>query len=272
MVRARKALEAILSRDRRSNLEWPGKFGMVGASKVMEEVWDLLEKVLDIDIPVLITGESGTGKELVAKALHAYGKRKDGPFVVSNCAAIPESLLESELFGHVKGAFTGAIYSKPGRFEEAHKGTIFLDEIGEMSPNMQGKLLRVLENGEVRRVGSNEAKRIDVRVVAATNKDLEQEVIKGSFRKDLFYRINVFHIHLPPLRERGEDAVILANHFLHRFLQERSGGKVTLSGEAKKRILNYHWPGNVRELENSIRRALAICKGNEIGPEDLGIE
>ncbi len=251
---------------------WPGRFGMVGASSAMERFWADLEKVVDSDLTVLVTGESGTGKELVAQALHQYGPRRDKPFVVTNCAAIPETLLEGELFGHVRGAFTGAVRDRPGRFEEAHRGTIFLDEIGEMSPAMQTKLLRVLQDGEVRRVGSNKVRKVDVRVVAATNRDLAEAVRQGSFREDLFYRLQVFPLHLPPLREREGDALLLARYFLDQYTREIPGKNLHLSPGAEEAIRTYSWPGNVREVQNALRRAVALARGERIEVEDLGLE
>lgn len=250
---------------------WPGRFGMIGASKAMEKVWRDLEKVIGSDLTVLVTGESGTGKELVAKALHEYGPRKRKPFIVTNCAAIPETLLEGELFGHVRGAFTGAVKDRAGRFEEAHGGTIFLDEIGEMSPSMQSKLLRVLQDGEVRRVGSNKVRRVDVRVVAATNRDLAEEVRRGAFREDLFFRLQVFPIHLPPLREREEDPLLLARYFLEQYAKGTEKEGVSFSEGAIRALQNHSWPGNVRELQNALRRAVALAGGPRIEAEDLGL-
>ena len=250
---------------------WPGRYGMIGASPAMKKVWEALEKVIDSDLAVLVTGESGTGKELVAKALHEYGPRKNKPFVVTNCAAIPETLLEGELFGHVRGAFTGAVRDRAGRFEEAHGGTIFLDEIGEMSPSMQSKLLRVLQDGEVRRVGSNKVRKVDVRVVAATNRDLAEEVRKGSFREDLFFRLQVFPIHLPPVREREGDALLLARFFLEQYTKGTPREGLAFSKEAERAIQAHPWPGNVREIQNALRRAVALARGPRIEAEDLGL-
>ena len=225
--------------------------GLIARSEEMRRVLDLIARVAPTDATVLIQGESGTGKELIAKALHHAGRRAAGPFVAVNCGALPETLLESEIFGHVKGAFTGATASKPGLFEEAHGGTFLLDEVGEMSPGLQVKLLRALQDGEVRRVGANQPTTVDARVVAATNRDLQQRVREGAFREDLFYRLNVIPVTLPPLRERREDIPLLAETFLQRVAQKQ-GRAVRLSPDAIECLLRYPWPGNVRELENAM--------------------
>jgi two-component system response regulator PilR (NtrC family)/two-component system response regulator HydG len=218
---------------------------------------------------VLVTGESGTGKELVAKSLHGSSPRKGRPFVPLNCAAIPDTLLDSELFGHKRGAFTDARADRAGLFVEADGGTLFLDEIAELSPALQAKLLRVLQEGEIRPLGASRAERVDVRVIAATNKDLEDRLKTGAFREDLYYRLNVVHIHLPPLRERAEDVLALSDHFLSA-CAERAGKEVRgLHESAKKALLSHSWPGNVRELENTIERAVALCEGGVIHVEDL---
>jgi len=270
--RAARILAGIEAEGRKGEgKSWPGRFGMIGASQAMKKVWSDLEKVIDSDLTVLVTGESGTGKELVARALHDYGPRKGKPFVATNCAAIPETLLEGELFGHVRGAFTGAVKDRPGRFEEAHGGTLFLDEIGEMSPSMQSKLLRVLQDGEVRRVGSNKVRKVDVRVVAATNRDLARAVREGRFREDLFYRLQVFPIHLPPLREREDDALLLARYFLEEYTKDSPGKGLELSEGAVRAIRAHSWPGNVREVQNALRRAVALAGGSRIEAEDLGL-
>ena len=271
LAEARRRLEELLADPPRpaESPRWPGRFGMIGASPVMEKVWEAIEKVAGSDLTVLITGESGTGKEMVARALKEESPRSRGSLVCTNCAAIPETLLEGELFGHVRGAFTGAVKDRRGRFEEAHKGTLFLDEIGEMSPAMQSKLLRVLQDGEVRRVGSNQVKRVDVRLVTATNRDLEQEVAKGRFREDLYFRVAVFPIHLPPLREREGDPVLLARYFLHELAPPGRRGRLELDGKAQEAITAHPWPGNVRELQNCVRRALALGRGERVGVEDL---
>lgn len=235
-----------------------GRFDIVGVSAPMVKVYDLLDKVLPSAYPVLIQGESGTGKELVARALHKYGARRDKPFVSENCAAIPETLLESELFGHKKGAFTGAVGDRKGHFETANTGTIFLDEIGDMSTAMQTKLLRVLQDGEVRPVGGDKVLHVDVRVVAASNKDLRELVSKRLFREDLYFRLNVITIYLPPLRERKEDIPLLVSHFLKKASADAKRDLV-VTPAAMKALQKHRWPGNVRELENEIRRGVALC-------------
>jgi transcriptional regulator with PAS, ATPase and Fis domain len=221
---------------------------------------------------VLVVGESGTGKELVARAIHTHSPRASGPFVAVNCTALSESLLESELFGHAKGAFTGAVQAKRGLFEEAQGGTLFLDEIGDVGQKMQAQLLRVLQEGEIRRVGGSEPVRVDVRVVAATNRDLDEEVREGRFREDLYFRINVVTIRLPPLRDRPSDIELLVNHFLAKYAARERRADANLAPEAMARLLKYTWPGNVRELENVIERALALAKDGVILPSDLPIE
>jgi Nif-specific regulatory protein len=258
-----EALDVLLTEIRKgltkpSDDKEAGRYDIVGASPPMRKVYDLIEKVLPSNYPVLIQGESGTGKELVAKALHKYGPRKDKPFVSENCAAIPESLLESELFGHKKGSFTGAVSDRKGHFEVAHTGTIFLDEIGDMSPAMQTKLLRVLQDGEVRAVGGDKVAHVDVRVIAASNKDLRDLVAKRAFREDLYFRLNVITLYLPPLRERKDDIPVLARHFLKKALTETKR-EVVLTPAAVKALQKHRWPGNVRELENEVRRGVALC-------------
>ncbi|MBU4244355.1 MAG: sigma-54 dependent transcriptional regulator, partial [Proteobacteria bacterium] len=224
--------------------------GIIGGSPVLAEVFRVLAKVAPTDSTVLVTGESGTGKELLVRALHRNSPRRDNAFVPINCGAIPRELLESELFGHEKGAFTHAIRTRPGRFELADGGTIFLDEIGEMDLSLQVKILRALQEKEIERVGGICIKKVDVRVVAATNRDLEVEVKAGRFREDLFYRLNVIPLHLPPLRERGSDVLMLADHFLSCHCRTKSRKPLTLSERAREMLLTYSWPGNVRELEN----------------------
>jgi len=231
-------------------------------------VVELVRRVAPTSATVLIRGESGTGKELIAKAIHHASDRARGPFVAINCGALPETLLESELFGHVRGAFTGASGTKKGLFEEADGGTLLLDEIGEMAPSLQVKLLRALQSGEIRPVGSTQAITVDVRVVAATNRDLEQLIRQGGFREDLFYRLNVIPVTLPPLRERREDIPLLAEHFLGRAAQ-RLGRSLRLGPAAVDRLLRYPWPGNVRELENAIERAAILARDQTIEPDDL---
>ena len=245
-----------------------GLEGLIASSAEMVQVLDLVERVAPTDATVLIRGESGTGKELIAKALHHASQRAEGRFVAINCGALPEPLLESEIFGHVKGAFTGAGANKKGLFEEAHGGTLFLDEIGEMTPGLQVKLLRALQSGEVRPVGSTQFITVDARVVAATNRDLEPMIRQGSFREDLFYRLNVIPIVLPPLRDRREDIPLLAEHFLARFAQ-RQGRVLRLSAGATERLLRYAWPGNVRELENAMERLAILARDETIEPADL---
>jgi len=232
--------------------------GMIGNSPALREVYKILEKVAPTDSTVLVTGESGTGKE-----------RHSKPFVPINCGAIPRELLESELFGHEKGAFTHAIRSRPGRFELADGGTIFLDEIGEMDLSLQVKILRALQEKEIERVGGTQTKKVDVRVVAATNRDLEIEVAEGRFREDLFYRLNVIPMQLPPLRERGEDVLVLAEYFLRSFCFEKDRPNMKVSPKARAMLVAYSWPGNVRELENFMERLSILCEGQTVEPEDL---
>jgi two-component system response regulator HydG len=221
---------------------------------------------------VLITGESGTGKGELARTIHALGPRAAAPFVTLHCAALAESLLESELFGHEKGSFTGADRKRIGRFEQADGGTLFLDEIGEISPSLQVKLLRVLQERTFERVGSGEAVKVDVRLIAATNRDLAQAVREGKFREDLYYRLNVVHIEMPPLRLRGRDALMLAEHFLRRFCEENHVRIKGFSERARQKLLLHRWPGNVRELENAVERAVVLCRGSTIDSVDLPFE
>jgi len=242
---------------------------IVGKTPVMLEVYKLVARVAASTATVLVQGESGTGKELVARAIHTHSPRAGAAFVPVNCTALTESLLESELFGHAKGSFTGAIAAKRGLFEMASGGTLFLDEIGDMGPKMQAQLLRTLQDGEVRPVGSTEAIRVDVRIVCATNKDLDEEVKAGRFREDLYFRINVVTIRLPPLRERREDIAMLVGHFLNKLALRERRARTAMSPEALKLLSGYAWPGNVRELENAIERAVAVAKGNVILPSDL---
>ncbi|MFQ5903585.1 MAG: sigma-54 interaction domain-containing protein [Candidatus Binatia bacterium] len=242
---------------------------IIGRSEPLTEVLDLVAKVAPTDSTVLLMGESGTGKELIADAIHRLSRRKGKPFMKLNCAAIPEGLLESELFGHEKGAFTGANSKKPGKFELASGGTIFLDEIGDMSPSTQAKLLRVLQQKEFTPVGGSQVKQVDVRIIAATNKELLQEVQQGRFREDLFYRLNVMTFSIPPLRERKSDIPFLADHFLEEAAKRSNNEKKSLSRSAMDRLLAYSWPGNVRELGNAIERAFILSNGSAIQPEDL---
>ena len=243
---------------------------LIGHSESMQRVFDMIKKVADSRSNVLICGESGTGKELVARAIHYHSARSQFPFVAINCSALPETLLESELFGHMKGAFTGAVCNKAGLFEVAGGGTIFLDEIADTTPAMQVKLLRVIQEREFRRVGGTRDVKVDVRVVAATNKDLEKAVADGSFRADLFYRLDVIPIHLPPLRMRAGDIPLLAQHFLEKFAKANGKPTPTLTQEALRLLIEHEWRGNVRELENLIERAVAFTNGTAIGGEELG--
>ncbi|NLI83654.1 MAG: sigma 54-interacting transcriptional regulator [Deltaproteobacteria bacterium] len=237
---------------------------IIGRSKVMQEVLRAIDQVADTNTTVLIHGETGTGKELVAAAIHENSSRSRGPLVQVNCAAMPDTLLESELFGHEKGAFTGAITRRRGRFEEAQGGTIFLDEVGELSPIAQAKLLRVLQEREFQPLGSSRVVKVDVRVIAATNKNLEKEVAEGTFRSDLYYRLNVFPIFLPPLRERGPDILLLADYFVVKYAQEFRKDVKRISTGAIDTLVAYHWPGNVRELENCIERAVLLTTGEAV--------
>jgi len=240
------------------------KTNIIGRSKVVQEVLRLIDQVADSNSTVLIYGETGTGKELVARGIHDNSRRSRGPLVQVNCAAMPDTLLESELFGHEKGAFTGAITRRRGRFEEAGGGTIFLDEVGELSPIAQAKLLRVMQERSFQPLGSSRTVHVDVRVVAATNKDLEKEVEKGAFRSDLFYRLNVFPIFLPPLRDRGPDILLLADYFVLKYTDEFAKNVKRISTPAIDMLMAYHWPGNVRELENCMERAVLLASGEAI--------
>lgn len=242
---------------------------IVARSEAMAKVFDLVRKVAEHKTTVLITGESGTGKELIARAIHSNGQRADGSLVSINCGGIPGNLLESELFGYKKGAFTDATRDKPGRFDEAHKGTLFLDEIGELPFPLQVKLLRVLQEEEITPLGGSGARKIDVRVIAATSKDLAKEVERGNFREELYYRINVWRIHLPPLRDRKGDLSLLTGYFVDQFNNKLGKAIEGLSSEAMGMIMEYYWPGNVRELENTIERAVLLAAGRWITPEDL---
>jgi DNA-binding NtrC family response regulator len=241
----------------------------VGKSRAFSEVLRLAREVAPTDSTLLISGESGTGKEVLARHVHELSDRSGGPFVSINCGALPENLLESELFGHVKGSFTGAVRDRDGLFVAARGGTFFLDEVGEMTPATQVKLLRVLQEREVVPVGSTETIPVDVRIVAATNRDLEEEILRGNFRRDLFYRLNVITMHLPPLRERAEDIPLLAEHFLGRFAARRGRRPPALSDEALHAIQAYDWPGNARELENALERAAVLSPSGEVGVEAL---
>ncbi len=241
---------------------------LLGKSRAMQKVFELITKIHSAKTSVLITGESGTGKELVARALHSEGSRSKAPFVAVNCGAIPDELMESELFGHKKGAFTGAVADKAGLFQTADGGSLFLDEIGELSLGLQVKLLRALQERKVKAVGATEELKVDVRVIAATNRELEAEVARGAFRADLYYRLNVIEVRIPPLRQRREDIPLLAEHFLRRFGTEH-GRTLQLTHEAMRKLEGYDYPGNVRELENLLERAVALSSGSIIGADDL---
>lgn len=245
---------------------------IIGNSPSMQEVFKMVGRVSRGDAPVLITGESGSGKEVVARALHQFSLRGKREFVAINCAAIPDNLLESELFGHEKGAFTGASVKRVGRFEQCDGGTLFLDEIGDMPMQTQSKILRVLQEGEFSRVGGNETLRSDVRVLAATNKKLEEEVMAGGFREDLFYRLNVVRIHIPPLRERVEDIPALADFFLRKAATEKRAPLLRLTDAARELLCTYDWPGNVRELENALYRACALANTSVLLPQDIPLK
>jgi len=248
------------------------ELGIVGRSEPMQHVFKLIGQLAASDATALITGESGTGKELVARAIYHHSHRSQHPFLAVNCAAIPEQLLESELFGHERGAFTGAALQRIGKFEQCNRGTIFMDEIGDMTPATQTKILRVLQSGTFERVGGNQSIKVDVRVIAATNRPLEQAVAARQFREDLFYRLNVVRIHLPPLRERKEDIRLLVNYFLRKLPKDPAAPLRSIAPSALKALEKYHWPGNVRELENAIRRALVMAKGEAILVSDLPAE
>lgn len=269
-----KALEKLKNRDKQTFVaQEPGSFfenyGIFGNSEPMKKVFRTINKVASTNANILITGESGSGKELVARAIHYSGARSRSPFVPVNCGGIPENLLESELFGFVKGAFTGAYETRSGFFQTADGGTIFLDEISETSPAMQVKLLRALQGKEVCMIGTNKPVRVDVRIIAASNKDLELLVQKGKFREDLFYRLNVLTINIPPLRERGEDMIALINYFVSKYTEEYKIQELKFSDQAMETLKNYYWPGNVRELENLIQRLVVMAENDIIDVPDL---
>lgn len=254
----------------RRELEAKIEFEMVvGKSKAMNKVLDIVRRVSPTESTILITGESGTGKELIAREIHRHSLRRDAPLVVVDCGALVETLFESELFGHVKGSFTGAHETKHGRFEVADGGTIFFDEISNIGLNIQAKLLRVIQEREVNRIGSSKPIKVDVRILAATNENLADSVRKGKFREDLFYRLSVVPVHLPPLRERKEDIPLLVEHFLHKYNKKAKKNVENVSPRAVKALTEYDWPGNIRELENTIERAIVLSKGNDIELEDL---
>ena len=265
----------LVTQNRQFARELQGKYhfgNIIGKSAQMQRIFALIEKVAPTKATVLITGDSGTGKELIARAIHYNSPRKDHPFISVNCGALPETLLESELFGHEKGAFSGAVSQRKGRFELAHEGTLFLDEISEMSPPLQVKLLRILQEMEFERVGGSQTLKVDVRVVAASNRNLKEDAANGRFRSDLYYRLNVVHVYLPPLRERPDDLPLLVNHFLAKYAKENHQELIAISSGAMERILDYHWPGNVRELENVIERAIILSDRHEIQVKDLPSE
>ncbi len=246
--------------------------GIIGSCQPMQKLFTKISKVAPTDATVLIQGESGTGKELVARALHTQSRRKDAPMISVNCAAIPETLIESELFGHEKGAFTGAATLRLGLVEAADGGTLFLDEIGELPLEAQARLLRVLQEGEIRRVGSVQSRKVDVRLIAATHRNLKELSAKAEFREDLYYRLNVLELHLPPLRERGQDVIELAEFMLQRSCEKMNRGEMQLTEISRQAISQYQWPGNVRELENAIERAVILADGDEITPENMAID
>ncbi len=274
LIKVRRQLKsAELHRQVREQAERLGErfdfSALIGVSQPMLRLKETLALVAPAEATVLITGESGTGKEVAAQIIHQNSRRREGPLVKINCAALPESLLESELFGHEKGAFTGAHAKRQGRFQSADQGSIFLDEIGETSPATQAKLLRVLQEGELSPLGSDQTVRVDVRVIAATNRDLAQAVKEGEFREDLYYRLNVVNLEMPPLRARGEDIITLAEHFLGVYNRKNQRQLRGFSPAARLRLLAYHWPGNVRELVNAMERAVIMARGSLIEPEDL---
>lgn len=249
-----------------------GETALVGRSERFTSVLQMMERVKNIDVPVFIWGESGTGKELIARTIHETGCSRRGKFIAVNCGAIPDHLLESELFGYVKGAFTGALRDKPGLVEEAHGGAFFLDEIGDLSLSLQAKLLRLLQEKEFRRVGDNRIRRVDVRFISATNKNIEREVARGRFREDLYYRLKIFTVEIPPLRERQEDILALLNFYVAKYCQQMNRGRAYFSPQSLELLLNHHWPGNVRELQNEIQRCLVLCgDGSLIKEEHLSL-
>jgi two-component system NtrC family response regulator len=271
------SMQRVIKENRRLRDEFESQYrfgNIIGKSKVMQSVFDTIRKVAQSPATVLIEGESGTGKELVARSIHVNSTRREKPFIAVNCSALAENLLESELFGHEKGAFTGAVAMKKGRFEISDQGTLFLDEIGELPQNLQVKLLRVLQEKTFERVGGVKPISVDIRVIAATNKNLKEEMEAGRFREDLYYRLNVVHIVLPPLTQRQEDIRLLVDHFINKFSKERNS-EIKISGvdqETERLFMEYSWPGNIRELENVIERAMIMCSGSMITPDDLPVD
>ena len=245
---------------------------IIGRSEPMQEIFATIERVAPTRATVLLAGESGVGKDLIARAIHFRSPRKDRPLVKINCTAIPENLMESELFGYEKGAFTGAVTSKPGKFEQADTGTVFLDEIGDVPGPIQVKLLRILQEREFERLGSNVTRHTDVRVIAATNQDLRAALEQGTFREDLYYRLNVVPLNIPPLRERKPDIPFLANHFIRKLAGESGSEVESITDAAMEKLIGYHWPGNVRELENVIERSLVLCRGKQLDAGDIKLE
>jgi len=277
MAVIQKALEVRALRD--ENIKLKEELGrryefenIVGRSPAMQEIFSTVTRVAPTRATVLIAGESGVGKDLIARAIHYHSPRRDKPFVKINCTAIPENLMESELFGYEKGAFTGAVNSKPGKFELADGGTAFLDEIGDVPGNVQVKLLRILQEREFERLGSNKTRQIDVRIVAATNQDLRAALEQGTFREDLYYRLNVVPVNVPPLRERKEDIPFLAHHFVRKLAQDAGGMVESITEAAIRKLMEYHWPGNVRELENVIERSLVLCRGTTLDAADIKLD
>ena len=245
---------------------------IIGRSEPMQEIFATIERVAPTRATVLLAGESGVGKDLIARAIHFHSPRRDRPLVKINCTAIPENLLESELFGYEKGAFTGAVTSKPGKFEQADTGTVFLDEIGDVPGPIQVKLLRILQEREFERLGSNVTRHTDVRIIAATNQDLRAALEQGTFREDLYYRLNVVPLNIPPLRERKQDIPFLANHFIRKLAADSGSAVESITDAAMERLVAYHWPGNVRELENVIERSLVLCRGSQLDAGDVRLE
>ncbi len=266
-----KALKTADLRDAEVRIEGSeaGRYRIIGNGPRMQEIYSIIDRVADSPSTVLLTGESGTGKELIARALHENSSRREGRFIPVNCAAIPKDLMESELFGYEKGAFTGAVTSKPGRFELADGGTLFLDEIGEIPVEMQVKLLRALQESEFERVGGVKTIKVDVRLIAATNRDLEKQIEAGTFREELFYRINVVHIHLPPLRERREDIPLLVEHFIRKYDERLKKSVLGVEEATMERLVARSWPGNIRQLENVVERCVLFCNEDRIGEADL---